>query len=645
LLGVRAHDELEAFLGDLGNGLGEQYQRFCDNGGGRVRVAQRTMVARLTGAVLGGEHMVAQAPTGTGKSYAYLLAAALSGRRTLVSTSSKELQRQLTEPGRDIAVVGEFSSWLGAWQTAMLQGRSNYLCARRVAEAEGEGAELGALKDWDEVHRGVPLVEAGKLGKTKWSLSISSEECAGRECSHFNECSYEEAKARAIAADVVVVNHDLLAYLAMGEHPVLASRELVVIDEAHDLVERTRAALARALSGAGLRRLATQAANLGITDGVVQLRAVADELEQALAGVRSDLRCDWRLFGGALGSVLAKLESVLGELVRTPRPGGCELADWERWMEQVKSRVPLVEAVSSPDEDHYTYIEGQGQGISLQLGVVEVSRFLSGLLFGRVPCVLTSATLSVDGSFDWLIERSGVGLGTRAVRQLMLGSPFALDEHVDLYIPGPGSPSPRDEGEGWREWSTTTTLELVKASRGGALVLTTSTARVAELAGALRGIFGERVMSQQTGAGTAGLSSWLGEQSDRILVATRSLWQGVDIPGPALRLLIIDRIPFEPRDSPLARALERRVGSRAAFLEYSLPAAALVLAQGAGRLIRREDDRGVVAVLDCRVWQWGELRAALPVVPDMALHSDLKRILMRLESRAELVVEAGVQQP
>ncbi|WP_030146988.1 ATP-dependent DNA helicase [Actinoalloteichus caeruleus] len=636
--------------------------------GGAPRPGQQRMAQAVARAVDTGEHLAVQAGTGTGKSLAYLVPAlrhAVAHSTTVVvSTATIALQRQLVD--RDLPRLAKaLAPLLGREPTvAILKGRRNYLCLNRVHgdvpdEPEGtalfDAFELSALSrqvrrlhewssdtetgDRDELVPGVP--------EQAWrQVSVTAKECLGMsKCPVGSDCFAERARAEASRADIVVTNHALLAIDAMGDAPVLPEHEVVIVDEAHDLVDRVTSVATVQLTAAEIATAVRRCGRLIPED-------IADRLAEAgdgLALTFEDL---------SPGELLA-LPPALGGAVAAVRDAAhaCLSAFGPNRREDAEASAARKMAVSGLDELHDTAVrlldafepelterrdvvwltrpwgDGPATPPALRVAPIGVGGLLREKLFGPRTVVLTSATLTLGGSFDTLGRQWGLPAGPRpsapvdgvateeepprsdgpAWSGLDVGSPFDHPRSGILYV---ARHLPKPGRDGLPPEYLDELAELVTAAGGRTLGLFSSTRAAKQAAEVLR----ERVdvpLLCQGDDSTPLLVREFSEDPAACLFGTLSLWQGVDVPGPSLQLVVMDRIPFPRPDDPLATARQRAVAARGGngFLSVAGTHAALLLAQGAGRLLRSVHDRGVVAVLDPRLMTAGYggfLRASLP---------------------------------
>jgi len=643
-------------------GVGELLEAAVTAVGGTRREGQDTMAQAVRSAIATGEHVAVQAGTGTGKSLAYLVPAihhAVEKNATVVvSTATIALQRQLVD--RDLPRLAKaLAKSLGREPTfAILKGRRNYLCLNKLhgddtAEPEDDqlfdafaisalGRNVKRLHDWasdtetgdrDELVPGVP--------DSAWrQVSVTARECLGvSRCPVGEDCFAEKARAEAGRADVVVTNHALLAIDAMGDANVLPEHDVVVIDEAHELVDRVTGAATGELTAGTVTAAARRCGKL-VED------ALADRLAEAGEGlgmVLEDLPPGrWESIPQAATGALTVIRDAAGmcrQALGSERKEDPEAATGRKLalalLDEVSENVVRVLRTFEESDPAKRYdvvwLAEQGpDGVRhkvLRVAPLSVGGLLRERLFGRRTTVLTSATLALGGSFDALARQWGLPPEKLVAgsddpvqdpdaprwRGLDVGSPFAHDKSGILYVakhlPPPGrdglAPAYLDEIAG-----------LVEAAGGRTLGLFSSMRAAKQATEALRGRLSVPLLCQGDDS-TMLLVKRFAEDTETCLFGTLSLWQGVDVPGPSLSCVIIDRIPFPRPDDPLVAARQKAADSRGGngFLTVSATHAALLLAQGAGRLLRGNADRGVVAILDPRIATaryGGFLRASLP---------------------------------
>ena len=646
--------------------------------GGSQRPGQEQMAGAVQQAMESGQHLAVQAGTGTGKSLAYLVPAlrhALGRQGTVVvSTATIALQRQLIE--RDLPrLSATLSGLLGREPVfAILKGRRNYVCLQKVHSGAADDPEDALFdpksisatgRQVQRLHEWAATTDTGDrdelvpgVDDRAWrQVSVSARECIGaQKCPFGSNCFTEQAREAAGEADVVVTNHALLAIDAMEDFVVLPEHDVVVIDEAHDLVDRVTSVASKELSAPAVETAARRCGRLVPEDLTGHLRASAEGLELGLADLEAG-RLD--LLGEQLEVALATVRDGAAACAADLRshPGGDD--DAERLVAARAAIVALDELAENagrmiasfgPEIAARTEVvwlerpfgEESSRPDTLRVAPLEVAGLLAERLFKPRTVVLTSATLTLGGSFEPLARQWGLPLsgaegqagvvpGPRsadddgaaaagpespAVRSwtgLDVGSPFDHKRSAILYVarhlPAPGR-------DGLSDAYLTELRELIEAAGGRTLGLFSSMRAARQAADALRDELAVPLLCQGDDS-TALLVSKFAADEASCLFGTLSLWQGVDVPGRSLQLVVIDRIPFPRPDDPLASARQRAVAARGGngFMTVAAAQAALLLAQGTGRLLRTTDDKGVVAILDPRIAtaRYGSfLRASLP---------------------------------
>jgi len=623
------------------------------------------------------EHLAVQAGTGTGKSLAYLVPAVrhavTTGSTIVVATATIALQRQLID--RDLPrLVAALKPLLDREPVfAILKGRRNYLCLHRqkggvaddpqdalfdpaavFASTEGPTSPLGRqvmrLHEWadqtttgdrDELVPGVP--------EAAWrQVSVSAQECIGAQrCPFGSRCFAEKARDAAGRADIVVTNHALLAIDATSEIDVLPDHDVVIIDEAHDLVDRVTSATTGELSGPAVDTAARRAGRLTESAAMEgSATAVADRLREAAAALAIDLgdapagRLDE--LSGTLAATLTSVQDAAGACLEAIQASAA--TEDEDPQKMAAARVTLaslddLQRTASRILDAFgeeiteraevvwldrPFAEDTRRPPTLRVAPLEVGRVLRNRLFAQRTVALTSATLALGGSFaplaiQWGLPPQGGWPSSDGSEEPMtwqgldVGSPFDHPRSGILYVARHLPPPGRDQ---LPEAYLTELEELIAAAGGRTLGLFSSMRAAKQAAGALRERISQPLLCQGDDL-TAQLVRQFAEDEPTCLFGTLSLWQGVDVPGNSLQLVVIDRIPFPRPDDPLASARQRAVAAHGGngFMTVAASHAALLLAQGAGRLLRTMTDRGVVAVLDPRLVtaRYGDfLRASLP---------------------------------
>jgi ATP-dependent DNA helicase DinG len=622
--------------------------------GGTERAGQTVMAQAVWDAVADRRHLAVQAGTGTGKSLAYLVPAMqlAADRRgpVVVSTATIALQRQLVD--RDLPRLAEaLREPLGRTpEFAILKGRNNYLCLNKLRNGPEDeqdslfddspnsplGAHIKRLHQWaasttsgdrDEIVPGVP--------DQAWrQVAVTARECLGPgRCPFGIQCFSERARRMAGEADVVVTNHALLAIDTLGDGGILPEHRVVIVDEAHELVDRVTSVATGELSAVVIDfavrrtgRLAEEGdtarlseAGNALTPLLVTLPAGRmDRLDQGLSATLAALR-------DAAAACAAQVRKIAGATGEDADPAEVTAAQTALVSLEELAVVAerMIKAFDQPvaEREEVVWLSrpedwaDNARPASLHVAPLEVGEALAQHLFGERTVVLTSATLTLGGSFtplarQWGLDAAAIGEEWTGID---VGSPFAHGRSGILYvarhlpIPGRDGLPPEYLDELW---------ELIKAAGGRTLGLFSSMRAAKAAAAAMRESLPHPVLCQGDDSTMQLVKEFAADEATS-LFGTLSLWQGVDVPGPSLRLVVIDRIPFPRPDDPLASARTRAADARggSGFMEVSANHAALLLAQGAGRLLRSMDDRGVVAILDPRLVtkRYGEyLRSSLP---------------------------------
>jgi ATP-dependent DNA helicase DinG len=587
-------------------------------------------------------HLLVQAGTGTGKSLAYLVPALVHGKRVLVATATLALQRQLVE--RDLPRVKEaLEKELGRSITfAVYKGVGNYLCLQKMNADDGtadseilvefSGLEKDSrrLREWAQ-KPGISgdRDDAPDVDRRVWlANSTSGRECVGAdECRFGSECFAVNAKAKAQTADIVVTNHTLLAIEIVDSHPILPERDAVILDEAHEFMDRTTQAVTEELTAGRVSRAANMVRRHmpgKLADSFVKAAdGFADAMEEYGLDYRSTPDQERKLseLPNALAAPVRKVKEAC-EAVIAAINADSEIVDPDTLADRARVKGAVNEIKTTAQK---LMKVGNGQVLwyeptfsTLYLAPLAVSHVLRENLFTQTPVIATSATLTVGKSFDPIAKSLGIlgnsqdeseekdedwSLDPSNVQMLDVGSPFDFANQGMLYLPKqlpePGRDGPSKE-------ALVELGELIDAAGGRTLALFSSWRGVEMADEHLRRVLAElpiSIITQKRGDSVGALVERFANDPTSVLIGTMSLWQGVDVPGPSCTLVAIDRIPFPRPDDPVmsARAAEADAAGGSGFMQVSLPRAALLLAQGAGRLIRSVEDRGVVAILDSRI--------------------------------------------
>jgi ATP-dependent DNA helicase DinG len=575
------------------------------------------------------KHLLVEAGTGTGKTLAYLVPAVLSGRRVVVSTATKALQEQIFL--KDIPLVKEVLARHGiSFRAALMKGLSNYLCKRRYQELLATGMvdpmlPRLAVLDRDSETGDHAELEGLREDAELWrEVSSSTDTRIGQDCRYFDDCFVTQMRKRAEDAEIVVVNHHLfLADLALrsahkGHATAIPSYDAVVFDEAHQLediatdffgvrasttrvevllrdAERTLAAEKRLTKQDGARALLHQA-----MEAARRFFGSLGQETQRSTDMRRPLRPED--FTPAVLEAFGSLEARLRAIEAYAGQGGSEaVALIARRAGDL--RTDLTEVVRGNDaseERHHgprvVWIEHRDRSVSIGASPIDLGPTLRERLFDRVATVVcTSATLATGGGFHFAKARLGA---PPEVNELLVPSPFDYASRAALYLPR-DLPEPADPT--FDAASASRIRELVALTDGGAFVLCTSTRAMRSIHASLVGHVGELLVQGERPKHA--ILSRFRASGHAVLVATMSFWEGVDVPGRALRLVILDKLPFAVPTDPVvaARAAQIEEGGGNSFVQYSVPAAAITLKQGFGRLVRSQRDGGIVAILDRRI--------------------------------------------
>ncbi|MFD8079464.1 ATP-dependent DNA helicase [Streptomyces sp. NPDC059718] len=638
--------------------------------GGVERPGQVTMAEAVAEAVDSGSHLLVQAGTGTGKSLGYLVPALAQGERVVVATATLALQRQLVERDLPRTVTALQPLLRREPQFAMLKGRSNYLCLHRLHEGvpqdEGDGlfdqfeaaaptSKLGQdllrLRDWsDETESGDRDDLTPGVSDRAWQqVSVTSRECLGASrCAYGAECFAEAARERAKLADVVVTNHALLAIDALEGAPVLPGHEVLVVDEAHELVSRVTGVATGELTPGRVNRTVKLAAKLVNEKAADALMSASEGFERlmelALPGRLEELPEDLRYALMALRDACRQVITSLGET--RDRSVQDEDAVRKMALAATENVHEVAERIVDGSEYDVVWYERHDRfGASLRVAPLSVSGLLREKLFTERSVVLTSATLRLGGDFNGVAASLGLAPeGTVAAegeeeppvwKGVDVGSPFDYPRQGILYVARHLSQPGRDSG---REDMLDELAELIEAAGGRTLGLFSSMRAAQGAAEALRGRIDHPVLLQ--GEETLGeLIRRFASDARTCLFGTLSLWQGVDVPGPNCQLVVMDRIPFPRPDDPLMSARQKAVEDRGGngFMAVAATHAALLMAQGAGRLVRASGDRGVVAVLDPRLVTaryGGFIKASMPDFWQTTDRNQVRRSLAAIDAAA-----------
>ena len=630
--------------------------------GGDERDGQLQMAQAVAAALSGSGHAVVQAGTGTGKSVGYLVPAALhatapDGGAVIIATATIALQKQLVD--RDLPRVAEaLGPIIGRpLAFAVLKGRNNYVCLQKLHGAPAEddsaalfdaprsalGMQATAVRAWAEsTTTGDRDEYPDDIDPRVWrGFSVGRRECMGENrCPYGEECFTVLRRTIAQEADIVVTNHAMLAIDALEGIPVLPEHDAVIIDEGHELVDRATAAVTGELSVAMVERAVTRSRRMLSPDLAERLQAAADSFDDALrlaaAAVAGPARVveldrDLELALSVVRDVCHKAMAAVNADKDGKDPDSLAARQQARGaLEEVHDVAGSLLAMGAHD---VVWLDpGENRAPALKVAPLSVSGLLRTALFDKTPVAITSATLTVGGGFDSLL--ASLGLDEDDTTAIDVGSPFDHARQGILYV-AKDVPAPGRDGVAMEALDEL--ADLIIAAGGRTLALFSSWRGVERAAEYLRVRLGDipelPILVQRRGDAVGSLVERFAADPASTLLGTVSLWQGVDVPGESCILVVIDRIPFPRPDDPLLAARQKAVDDAggSGFRAVSVPRAGLLLAQGAGRLIRGTEDRGVVAVLDSRLATAGYSRALRDSLPPFWYTTDRATVIGSLE--------------
>ncbi|ACE61494.1 ATP-dependent DNA helicase [Actinobacillus pleuropneumoniae] len=618
--------------------------------GFRPRAAQLEMAQAVGRAVKFATPAVVEAGTGTGKTFAYLVPALLSGKKTIVSTGSKNLQDQLFN--RDLPTIQKALKYKG--KVALLKGRANYLCLERLDQVVAMGvlgdksvlADLSKVSKWHTSTKTGDLSECITIAEDSPilpQLVSTAESCLGSDCPHFKDCYVVQARRRAMEADVVVVNHHLfcadMAVKETGFGELIPEAELIIFDEAHQLPDIASQYFGQSLSSRQLFDICKDTNIVYRTElkDLAQLGKAADHLQKTVQ--------DFRLLMGTEGSIRGNLrelfndQKVVGGLTKVSENidflsevikkslGRSETLDkiFERLAEV---KVQLKKLSDTSVVGYCYWYEANGRSFGLHITPLTVAdKFGEQLKNQQIGWVFTSATLEVGGKFDHFCQR----LGIENAEQLVLQSPFDYANQsllcVPRYLPDTNKLHTLNElGK--------MLMPVIEANNGRCFLLCTSYFMMRGLADFLREHSNLSVLLQGETSKARLLEKFIAEENS-VLVATQSFWEGIDVRGDALSLVIIDKLPFTSPDEPLLRARmeDCRLQGGEPFNDIQIPEAVITLKQGVGRLIRDVTDRGVVIICDSRLVMRNYGKTFLKSLPPSTRTRDLDKVIQFLKNK------------
>lgn len=598
------------------------------------RHEQQEMARAVAQAFGDDSQLVIEAGTGTGKTFAYLVPALMSGRRVVISTGTKNLQDQLFH--RDLPRVRD--ALRSGTRTALLKGRSNYLCLYRMKRASGLPGmsvlrdRLSQVEDWARSTMTGEIAELGQMDESDpvtRQITSTADNCLGSKCADFGACYVAKARRQAQQADLVVINHHLLfADFVLKEEgfgQILSGSDACIVDEAHQLPELAAAFFGERVSTRQLHELSkdTQAAASQLAD----IKDV-EEAAEALAGKASGFESAFAMMQNreTLGQFLGRRNVIpvmdeardaldaLVELIKPYEERSEEMAACVERAIDVQERMQLI--LDKKDAENVRWVEAMGRGGSLHATPIRVAEGFQRMIETYPGAwVFTSATLAAGKDFAHFSGQLGL-----EAREVQLDSPFDYPAQARLYLPK-GLPEPNDPA--YIDAVADAALPVIEASGGGVFVLCTSHKALRRISERLRSQIRQKLFVQGEDNRAALLQAFA-EDGNGVLVGTSSFWEGVDVKGRALRVVIIDKLPFAAPGDPVfeARLESIRQAGGSPFGDYQLPQAIMALRQGVGRLIRDVDDRGLLMLCDPRLRSKGYGKRVLNSLPKMPLLSE-----------------------
>ncbi|HNV87404.1 MAG TPA: ATP-dependent DNA helicase [Methylotenera sp.] len=586
------------------------------------RAQQLEMAVAIEAAIKGNKQLVAEAGTGTGKTFAYLVPALLSGGKVIISTGTKTLQDQLFN--RDLPNVRD--ALKVPVTVAMLKGRANYVCHYHLENAANSG-RFASREDAKYVHLIKNFAENSKTGDkseltevpenaTIWlNVTSTRDNCLGQDCSFYKDCFVMEARKKALAADVVVVNHHLFFADVMlrdeGVAELLPSANTVIFDEAHQLPEVAGLFFGEDISTSQLMELARDAtiAHLSLAKDCVALGEAIPRLEKACKDFRlvfayegSRLPVQKALALKGFEAAFSDLQTMLSELTKVLESQAARDPGLEKcWQRGEALGEQLNSWIKAGNANLVRWVEVFTQSVQLHATPLSVADSFGKQLSAQPRAwIFTSATLAVKSDFSHYMSQMGLHAAETGYWQ----SPFDYGRQALLYAPA-GMPDPNSSA--YAAAVAAVSLPVIQASQGRAFVLCTSLKAMREIHALLKEAFATNGMEYplllQGESTRTELLDRFRVHGNAVLVGSQSFWEGVDVRGEALSVVIIDKLPFAPPDDPVlsARIDKMNAEGKNAFMEYQLPYSVITLKQGAGRLIRDEQDRGVLVICDPRL--------------------------------------------
>lgn len=606
--------------------------------GGTHRQGQHEMVVAVAESLTDKQHALIQAGTGTGKSLGYLIPAIVSVQHgadpVVVATATLALQHQLVN--RDLPLLAEQLRTSGCheFSYAVLKGRANYLCKQKLDRGSESQLDLSMEPGWQQGRLEAQAAEVQKWAQATvtgdrdeldnidakvWrSFSVTAKECVGAsKCSFGEVCWAELARAKAATSDIIVTNHALLALHALESIALLPEHSAVIVDEGHELADRATGALTVELSPAALTRVAGSARSMISSEGYEALIDAAPALADALFDLNDRIvSMDDRL-RSALAHIRDVTHNAATEIAKPAEDDAHEVADRHRVKTALLELHDNAGAILNSSADVVVWVARIGNTPQLYVAPLSVAERLRAALFDQTPTIVTSATLALGGSFSHTARELGLGpIEAGGWRAVDVASPFDYAKQGIIYL---AADLPRPTTAGVNKQVLQRMRTLIDAAGGRSLALFSSWRGVEAGAEVLADVTDYRVIVAHKGDAIGSLVRQFSEDETSVLVGTLSLWQGVDVPGAACIQVLIDRIPFPRPTEPIIAAKSERAeaAGRSGFQTVSVPRAALLLAQGSGRLIRSAEDRGVVSILDSRLVNSNYGKYLLASMPDL----------------------------
>jgi ATP-dependent DNA helicase DinG len=608
----------------------------------RTRPQQQAMAAAIEAAISEQHHLIVEAGTGTGKTFAYLLPSFLSGRKAIISTGTRNLQDQLFL--KDVPIL--INNLELDIHVALLKGRGNYLCLHRMDKQLASGrlrnveqvSYLQQIREWSSQTIKGDIAELSNIPESDmiWpTVTSTADNCLGTECKHFDQCHVMAARADAQAADVVIVNHHLfcadLALKQEGINDLLPACDVIIFDEAHQLADTATRFFGESISGRQIRELCVDTSDTveqDAHDELGQITPILDGIQRLTTQVQfalkqSNDRGAWKDIANQqqVSEQLEKLDIELEKLEAKLKSTAARSKDLEQLHgrnQDIRLRLARVQTTST---EFVSWYEAHKKNFVFHRSPLDISHVFNDLFeSGQHSCILTSATLTVEKSFKFFQQR----IGLENAQCKLWSSPFDYPSHALLYLPA-GMPEPAHPR--FNEKLVAQSMQLMELAKGRTLMLFTSHRALNECAEMLEDDGRWNVLVQGQHSKRELLDRFCKEPNS-VLLGAASFWEGVDIAGTALSCVVIDRLPFaSPGDPVMAARIEKlRQEGKEPFKQLQLPQAVIALIQGAGRLIRTETDRGALMIGDPRIESKPYGRLFLRSLPRMPIYRSLDQV-------------------